>query len=68
MMIKILSRYINSVIFNYVIKLESRVNELEIQNKNITNSLYELESRLQTNIDKIQPVVYNIVKKEYTDV
>ena len=68
MMIKILSRYINSAIFNYVIKLESRVNELEIQNKNITNSLYELESRLQTNIDKIQPVVYNIVKKEYTDV
>ena len=68
MMIKILSRYINSAIFNYVIKLESRVNELEIKNKSITNSLYELESRLQTNIDKIQPVVYNIVKKEYTDV
>lgn len=68
MIIKILSRYINSAIFNYVIKLESRVSVLEIQNKNITNSLYELESKLQKKIDKIQPVVYNIVKKEYTDV
>ena len=64
-MIKILSRYINSTIFNYIVKLESRVNALEIQNKSITNSLYELESRLQKNIDKIQPVVYNIVNKEY---
>jgi len=67
-MIKILSRYMNSTIFNYIVKLESRVNALEIQNKSITNSLYELESRLQKNIDKIQPVVYNIVNKEYTDV
>ena len=58
----------NSIIFNYIVKLESRVNALEIQNKSITNSLYELESRLQKNIDKIQPVVYNIVNKEYTDV
>lgn len=64
-MIKILSRYMNSTIFNYIVKLESRVNALEIQNKSITNSLYELESRLQKNIDKIQPVVYNIVNKEY---
>jgi hypothetical protein len=63
-MIKILSRYMNSTIFNYIVKLESRVNALEIQNKSITNSLYELESRLQKNIDKIQPVVYNIVNKE----
>lgn len=55
----------NSTIFNYIVKLESRVNALEIQNKSITNSLYELESRLQKNIDKIQPVVYNIVNKEY---
>lgn len=54
----------NSTIFNYIVKLESRVNALEIQNKSITNSLYELESRLQKNIDKIQPVVYNIVNKE----
>jgi len=67
-MIKILSKYMNSTIFNYIVKLESRVNALEIQNKSITNSLYELESRLQKNIDKIQPVVYNIVNKEYTDV
>jgi len=66
-MIKILSRYMNSIIFNYIVKLESRVNALEIQNKSITNSLYELESRLQKNIDKIQPVVYNIVNKEYQE-
>jgi len=66
-MIKILSRYMNSTIFNYIVKLESRVNALEIQNKSITNSLYELESRLQKNIDKIQPVVYNIVNKEYQE-
>lgn len=57
----------NSTIFNYIVKLESRVNALEIQNKSITNSLYELESRLQKNIDKIQPVVYNIVNKEYQE-
>ena len=65
---KIISKFVNVSVYRYISQLESRVNELEIQNKNITNSLYELESRLQTNIDKIQPVVYNIVKKEYTDV
>ena len=65
---KIISKFVNVSVYRYISQLESRIDELEMENVSINDSLCELESRLQTNIDKIQPVVYNIVKKEYTDV
>ena len=64
---KIISRFINVSVYRYISELESRVDELEMENIETTNALYELENRLQAKIDKIQPVVYNIVNKD-TDV
>ena len=64
---KIISRLVNVSVYRYISELESRVDELEMENIETTNALYELENRLQAKIDKIQPVVYNIVNKD-TDV
>jgi hypothetical protein len=38
--------------------------KLEEENVNLTNSLYESETRLQAQIDNIHPVVYNL--KDYS--
>jgi len=35
------------------------VKRLEEENVELTNSLYEIENRLESKIDKIHPVVYN---------
>ena len=43
-----------------IINLELRVSELEKENINTTNCLYEIENRLQAEIDKIHPVIYNL--------
>ena len=43
-----------------VVKLEERVKKLEQENVELTNSLYEVENRLQSNIDNIHPVKYNL--------
>ena len=64
MLVRILKRVINASVFKYISDLESRVDELEMENIETTNALYELENRLQAKIDKIQPVVYNIVNKD----
>jgi len=40
--------------------LEARVLKLEAENINTTNCLYEIENRLQAQIDNIHPVVYNL--------
>lgn len=61
---KIISKFVNISVYRYISQLESRIDELEMENVSITNSLCELESRLQRKIDKIQPVVYNIVNKD----
>jgi hypothetical protein len=42
-----------------VVKLEERITKLEAENVELTNCLYEVENRLQAQIDKIHPVVYN---------
>ena len=68
MLVRILKRVINASVFKYISDLESRVDELEMENIETTNALYELENRLQAKIDKIQPVVYNITNKESKDV
>ncbi len=43
-----------------VVKLEERITKLEADNNSTNNSLYEVENRLQTQIDNIHPVVYNL--------
>jgi predicted nucleic acid-binding Zn-ribbon protein len=43
-----------------VIKLEERITKLEQENIELTNCLYEVENRLQAQIDNIHPVVYNL--------
>ena len=63
-MVNILRKFINAAIFDYIAELESRIDTLEIENTNMCNELYEIENRLQAKIDKIKPVVYNIVNKD----
>lgn len=65
---KLIRRFVNVSVYRYISELESRVDQLEIENIETTNALYELENRLQAKIDKIQPVVYNITNKESKDV
>ena len=67
-MIRIIRRFINDSIFDYIAELESRVDYLEMENIEMTNALYELENRLQAKIDRIQPVVYNINNRKNRDV
>jgi formyltetrahydrofolate synthetase len=43
-----------------VVRLEERITKLEQENVELTNSLYEVENRLQSKIDKIHPVTYNL--------
>ena len=40
--------------------LEARVLTLEAENVETTNCLYEVENRLQAQIDNIHPVTYNL--------
>jgi hypothetical protein len=40
--------------------LEFRVLKLESENVELTNCLYEVENRLQAQIDNIHPVTYNL--------
>jgi hypothetical protein len=43
-----------------VVKLEERMTKLEQENVELTNCLYEVENRLQSQIDNIHPVTYNL--------
>jgi hypothetical protein len=43
-----------------VVRLEERITKLERENVELTNCLYEVENRLQAQIDSIHPVVYNL--------
>lgn len=45
---------------NRIIKLQERVEKLELENVELTNALYECENRLESKIDNIHPVIYNI--------
>jgi hypothetical protein len=50
----------NTSLFDKITDLELRVLTLEAENVELTNCLYEVENRLQANIDNIHPVVYNL--------
>jgi len=43
-----------------VVRLEERITKLEAENVELTNCLYEVENRLQSQIDNIHPVTYNL--------
>ena len=43
-----------------IAELETRVLKLEFENVELTNCLYEVENRLQSKIDNIHPVTYNL--------
>ena len=43
-----------------VLKLSERITKLEEENIELTNCLYEIENRLQAQIDNIHPVTYNL--------
>jgi hypothetical protein len=55
---------VDSTLLDRITDLESRVLKLEVENVELTNCLYEVENRLQAQIDNIHPVVYNL--KDYT--
>jgi predicted nucleic acid-binding Zn-ribbon protein len=44
----------------HVQKNQERITKLEAENVELTNCLYEVENRLQAQIDKIHPVTYNL--------
>jgi hypothetical protein len=47
-------------LFNRIVDLEARVLTLEMENVELTNALYESETRLQMKIDNIDSVVYSL--------
>jgi hypothetical protein len=51
---------VDDSLLNRITDLELRVLKLEEENVELTNCLYEVENRLQAQIDNIHPVVYNL--------
>lgn len=43
-----------------IVQLEERVKDLESERVDLINDLYELENRLQAQIDKHHPPTYNL--------
>ena len=51
---------VDESLLDRISELESRILKLEIENVELNNCLYEFENRIQTQIDNIHPVVYNV--------
>ena len=51
---------VDKSLLDRIADLELRVLKLEAENIELTNCLYEVENRLQANIDNIHPVTYNL--------
>jgi hypothetical protein len=51
---------VDESLLDMIADLELRVLKLEEENVELTNCLYEVENRLQAQIDNIHPVVYNL--------
>ena len=49
---------------NRIIELQTRVDELEKENRGLHELVLEIETNLRNQIDKIQPVIYNIHNKQ----
>jgi len=50
-----------------ILELQERITVLELENIEMTNALYECENRLDSKIDNIHPVVYNIKESNLHD-
>jgi hypothetical protein len=51
---------VDDSLLHRIADLELTVLKLEAENIELTNCLYEVENRLQAQIDNIHPVVYNL--------
>jgi hypothetical protein len=51
---------VDDSLLDRITDLEARVLTLEAENVELTNALYEVENRMQAQIDKIHPVTYNL--------
>jgi hypothetical protein len=51
---------VDESLLDIIADLELRVLKLEEENVELTNCLYEVENRLQAQIDNIHPVTYNL--------
>ena len=51
---------VDESIFDRIAELELTVLKLEQENIELTNCLYEVDNRLQAQIDNIHPVTYNL--------
>jgi hypothetical protein len=51
---------VDDSLLHRIADLELAVLKLEAENIELTNCLYEVENRLQAQIDNIHPVVYNL--------
>jgi hypothetical protein len=49
---------------NKLLELQERIEKLENENVGLTNALYECENRLESRIDNIHPIIYNINSTE----
>ncbi len=51
-------------LIDLILELEDRVEYLEKENDSLSNSLTEMENRLNNRVDSIQPVIYQINGRE----
>jgi len=51
---------VDESLLDIIANLKLRVLKLEEENVELTNCLYEVENRLQAQIDNIHPVTYNL--------
>ena len=64
-MIRIIKRFFapsyklkNDNLYDFILRLQSRIEVLENENTELTNALYELENRLESKIDNFQSSMY----------
>lgn len=50
----------NTSLIELISNLEKRIEKLEKENIELTNSLYEIENTLQSQINEIKPPIYNL--------
>ena len=51
-------------LIDLILELEDRVEYLEKENDSLSNSLTEMEDRLNSRVDRIHPVIYHINGRE----
>ena len=49
---------------NKIVELQTKIGELEKENRELHELILGIETNLKSQIDKIQPVIYNIHNKQ----